>query len=73
MLVSLKYTVLPKAVSLDMDTGTIISFTIANALTSCLGAYLVRKKHPEVGFVKLAACFFVGYIVFFWGLAQTSK
>ena len=56
-----------------MDTGTIISFTIANALTSCLGAYLVRKKHPEVGFVKLATCFFIGYIVFFWGLAQMSK
>ena len=56
-----------------MDIRTIISFTVANALTSCLGAYFVKKKHPEVGFVKLATCFFVGYIVFFWGLAQMSK
>jgi len=56
-----------------MDIGTIISFTVANALTSCLGAYIVRKRHPEVGFVKLVAYFFIGYIVFFWGLAQMSK
>ena len=56
-----------------MDIGTIISFTIANALTSCLGAYLVKKKHPEVGLVKLAACFFVGYIIFFWMLVQMNK
>ena len=56
-----------------MDIGTIISFTIANTLTSCLGSYIVRKRHPKIGFVKLATCFFIGYIVFFWGVAQMSK
>ena len=53
-----------------MDIGTIISFTIANALTSWLGAYIFRRKYPEVGTVKIAASFFLGYIIFFWGLSK---
>jgi len=35
-----------------MDIGTIISFTIANALASFIGACFFKKKYPKVGTVK---------------------
>ncbi len=53
-----------------MDIGTIISFTIVNALASYLGACIFKKKYPEVGTVKMTAYFFLGFIIFFWGLSK---
>lgn len=49
-----------------MEIGKIIAFALANLLTSLLGGYFVKKKHPEYSYPKLVAAFFIGYIVFFW-------
>ena len=53
-----------------MQIGHIISFVIANALTSCLGSLLVKKRYPKASYPMLVGTFFLGYIIFFWAASK---
>jgi len=40
-----------------MNISNFLAFTIANLLTSILGGYLVKKKHPEIPLIRLVGNF----------------
>lgn len=51
-------------------TSGLISFTIANILTSMLGAVIYRQKYQKANKYIVFCSFFVGYFLFFYLLLK---